>query len=109
MFALRIGLAAGPSAHVDAMHLRDAAAAGEILAAKGIVPAIEGRIDVEKVDISGRRDADGRRIEAFALTPTLTSQVFRYMPWTSPRRRLIGLIVAGALIAIALLGRLFAG
>jgi len=107
IFALRIGLAAGANAHADAMRLRDAAAPGEILAAPDIVPAMEGRLDVEKVDISGRRDAEGRAIEGYALTPTLTGQVFRYMPWTSPRRRLIGLLVAGALIAIAVLGRLF--
>lgn len=107
IFGLRIGVAAGGNAPSDAKRLRDAAAPGEILAARDIVPAMEGRLDVEKVDISGRRDAEGLPIDAYALTPTLTGQVFRYMPWTSPRRRLIGLLVAAALIAIALLGRLF--
>jgi len=106
IFALRIGLAGGAGASADAMRLRDAAAPGEILAARDIVPMMEGQLDVEKVDISGRSDAEGHSIDAYALTPTLTGQVFRYMPWTSPRRRLIGLVVAGALIAIALVGRL---
>ena len=107
VFALRIGLAAGPDGHTEAARLRDAAAPGEILSARDIVPAIEGRIDVDKVDITGRRDAAGRPIDAFALTPTLTGSVFRYMPWTSPRKRLFGLAVAAALMLVAALGLLF--
>ena len=40
-------------------------------------------------------------------TPTLTGSVFRYMPWTSPRKRLFGLAVAAALMLVAALGLLF--
>lgn len=109
VFALRIGLAAGADAHTASARLRDAAAPGEILAAPDIAPAIEGRVDVEKVDITGRRDAEGRPIEGYALTPTLTGQVFRYKPWTSPRKRQVGLAVALALIVVAVFGLLFGG
>ena len=106
LFALRIGLATGADAHVDAVRLRNAAAPGEILAAPEIVPAIEGRVDVEKVDVTGRRDTEGRPISAYALTPTLTGQMFRYMPWSSPRRRLVGLAAAVALSVILVIGLL---
>ena len=103
--ALHVGLAAGDPD--QAMRLRDASAPGEILVTPEIAQAVEGRVDVEKVDIRGRRDRHGDPIDGFALTPTLTSQVFRYMPWTTPGRRRIGLIVAAALIAIGVLGMLF--
>ena len=107
MFALRIGLAAGPSASDQAARLRDAAAPGEILSARDLIPAIEGRVDFDKVDLAGRRDALGRPIDAYALTPAFSGQVFRYMPWTSPRKRQVGLLAALALMAIAVLGLLF--
>ena len=107
VFALRIGLATGADAHIEAARLRDAAAPGEILAAPDIIPTIEGRLDFDKVDVTGRSDATGRPIDAYALTPSLTGQVFRYMPWTSPRKRQIGLAVAAALMLIAALGLLF--
>ena len=103
--ALHVGLATGDAA--TAVRLRDETAPGEIFAAPEIAHAIEGRVDVEKVDVSGRRDRAGQPIDAFALTPTLTSQVFRYMPWTSPGRRKIGLIFAVVLILIGIFGMLF--
>ncbi len=103
--ALHVGLAAGDPG--EAVRLRDAAAPGEILVTPKIGQAVEGQVDVEKVDIRGRRDPQGRPVEGFALTPSLTGLVFRYMPWTTPGRRKFGLIVAAILIVIGILGMLF--
>lgn len=103
--ALHVGLATGdPDA---AMRLRDETAPGEIMVTPEIAQAVEGQVDVEKVDVRGRRDRHGEPLDAFALTPTLTGQVFRYMPWTTPGRRKIGLIFAAILILIGIIGMLF--
>lgn len=91
----RIGVGAGGEADAEALCAR--AEPGGICADDATVAAAAGRLDFESRDLGPLRP--GAEARACAVAGTLTGRVFRYKPWTTPRRRRAALLAAGAGIA----------
>lgn len=82
-----------------AQALRDATAADAIGVTLDIWAVVEGKLDVEARAADGDADAD-----AVTLVPTKIGTTFRYMPWSTPGRRRLGLILAALLVVATMVG-----
>ncbi|MFP6758910.1 MAG: hypothetical protein VCC99_11935 [Alphaproteobacteria bacterium] len=94
-FLHRFGIAQGDSGRARA--LRDAVAGDAIGTTGEIWAAIDGKLDVEARTVD--READ-----TVILVATKIGKTFRYMPWTTPGRRRVGLILAALLIGAMVIG-----
>ena len=99
-FLHRFGIAQGDSGRAGA--LRDAVAGDAIGTTAEIWAAIEGKLDVEARTVD--READ-----TVILVATKIGTTFRYMPWTTPARRRLGLILAALLIGATVIGMAISG
>ncbi len=91
------------AAIAEARALAKSADSGDVIVAASIVDRLDAGLPFTFGKISGS-NTDDQSLPAYRLVGDRTQGVFGYKPWSSARRRRLGLAIAGVLIAILIIG-----
>jgi hypothetical protein len=93
--AVRIGVAGTVD---EAAQLTELASADGLAVSGAVLAAVEGRFDLDAWPLEGGPSG------AVAVARGLRGRVFRFKPWTTRTRRVVGLIIAALLVAAVVIG-----